>query len=51
MASVEITLTDKLYVTISMQIINKIKAFLPCCGASLFHAEKAINISGAAAKM
>lgn len=37
--------------TISMQIISRIEAFLSCCRASLSHAEKAINISGAAAKI
>jgi len=43
------TLTDKLYVAISMQAINMIEVFWSCCRASLSHAEEAINISGVTA--
>lgn len=51
LVSVEITLADKLDVTISMQAINMIEVVWSYCRASLSHAERTINISDMTAKM
>lgn len=51
LVSVEMTLTNKLQVTISMQVINMIQVFGFCCRAPLSQTEKVINISGVTAKM